>query len=337
MKLRREVSRVQGLSTVVILCLAAAGCADRSSGTGTTAQNTPVTVRSSVDRTAAWVGEPVTYALEVACSPGYDIVENDLARDHLPLEGLDVRSASTTREARDDGVVVYRARFQLASYTPDAERLRIGPTSIRYYRRDADGRINTQLPAGTLAVPEEAVALRSAVPEWGDLVLRVAKTPTLLPWSARVIYPLGVALMVLSLGTVALGLTGTIGRRRKSTRAQAPTRRPSTDYRVALDEIRQLDTANPQALAHAFGRLDHLLREFLAETHVHARSLTPDEIDSALSAGGDGTSPRAVAQVLRDCERVRYGGPSRPPSRELLVRALDQAEKALVPADGGGQ
>jgi hypothetical protein len=296
-----------------------------------------VTVRSSLDRTAAWVGDPLTYTLEVVCPPGYDIVEGDLARDRLPLEGLDVRAASTTREARDDGAVVYRARVKLASYTPEREGLRIGPMSIRYYRRDANGRINAQMPVGTVAVPGEDIALRSTLPESVGLVLRVARTPTLLPSFTRALYPLGVALMALSLVTVALGLRGTIGRRRTSTRAQDPTSRPSTDYRLALDELRQIeDTANHEALRHAFGRLDHLLREFLAGMNIQARSLTPDEIDSRLGVGGDVTSPRAVAQALRDCERARYGGPSQPPSRELLAHALDQAEKALVPARGEG-
>ena len=116
------------LLPVAVLCLAALGCADaqsRSTGTG------PVTVRSSLDRTAAWVGDPLTYTLEVVCSPGYDIVEGDLARDRLPLEGLDVRAASTTREGRDDGAVVYRGRVERARDTPAKARRRNGPLSVR--------------------------------------------------------------------------------------------------------------------------------------------------------------------------------------------------------------
>jgi hypothetical protein len=313
------------------------GCGDgpsRTTGTASAALN-PVVVRPSLDRTAAWVGDSLTYSLEIVCSPGYDIVEDDLGRDHLPLEGLVVRAANSTRETRDDGVVVYRGRFELASFSPENERLRIGPLSIRYYRKDADGRINAQLPVGTVAVPEEDVALRSTLPESVGLALRVARTPALLPSFTRVLNPLGATLIALSLVTVALGLKGTIGRRPAAPRAKSPARPASIDYRTALSEIRQLeDTAGPEALRHAFDRLDHLLRTFLTETDVHARSLTPDEIDSKLNAGGDATPPRAVAQVLRDCERVRYGGPSQPPSREVLARALDQAEKVLVPAGG---
>lgn len=327
-------------SLVAISCLAALGCAGPqpgSAGTGTV-QYTPVSVRSSVDRTAAWVGDRVTYTVELVCLPGYDIVADELARERLPVEGLEVRAASTTRETRDDGAVVYRARFEVASYSPRAERLRIGPVAIRYYRKQEDGSIAAQSPVGTVAIPEEELALHSTLPEAAGLVLRVARAPMLFPSFTRaayLLYPLGVALMALSLVTVALGLKGTLARRRTLIRAQEPTRRPSTEYQMALNEIRQLDdTANPEALSHAFGRLDHLLREVLAEMNIHARSLTPDEIDSSVGVGGDGTAPRAIARVLRDCERVRYGGPSHPPSRELLAHALDRAEEVLVSARG---
>jgi hypothetical protein len=326
-------------SLVALSCLAALGCAGPqpgSAGTGTV-QYTPVSVRSSVDRTAAWVGDRVTYTVELVCLPGYDIVADELARERLPVEGLEVRAASTTRETRDNGAVVYRARFEVASYSPRAERLRIGPIAIRYYRKQEDGSIAAQTPVGTVAVPEEEIVLHSTLPESAGLVLRVARTPMLLPSFTRaayVLYPLGIALMVLSLVTVAIGLRGTVSRRRVRARAEEPARLPSTEYQTALNEIRQLDdTANPEALSHAFGRLDHLLRQALGEMNIHARSLTPDEIDSIVG-NGDGTAARAIARVLRDCERARYGGPSHRPSREQLTHALDRAEEVLVSTRG---
>jgi len=331
------VSRLATLSTIIIVCSAMFGCADTQLGSSGAVQRVPVTVRSSLDRTAAWVGDPVTYTVDLVCLPGYDIIEGDLGRDHLPLEGLEVRSANTTREARDGGGVVYRARFQLASYTPERERLRIGPMSIRYYRKQPDGRIDDRVPDGVADVPGQDVALHSTLPDSAGSVLRSAKTPVLLPSISHLIYPLGLALVALSLITVALGFTATMGRR-TSTETQDSARRQPTDYRLALNAIRQLsDTANAEALRQAFGGLDHLLREFLAEMNPHARSVTPDEIDAGAGTGGDVTTPRAIARVLRECERARYGGPSQPPSREQLVRALDQAEAVLVSYPGQGR
>jgi hypothetical protein len=306
------------------------GCANTQLGSSGAVQRTPVTVRSSLDRTAIWVGDPVTYTVDVDCLPGYDIIEGDLGRDHLPLEGLEVRTANTAREARDGGAVAYRARFQLSSYTPERERLRIGPMSIRYYRKQPDGRIDDRIPDGVADVPGQDIALHSTLPDSAGLALRSAKTPVLLPPISHLIYPFGLALVALSLIAVALGFSKTIGRR-TSTETQDSARRQPTDYQLALNDIRQLsDTANAEALRQAFGRLDHLLREFFAEMNPHARSVTPEEIDAEAGTGGDLTTPRAIARVLRECERARYGGPTQPPSHELLIHTLDQAEAVLV-------
>jgi hypothetical protein len=287
-------------------------------------------VRPSLDRTAVWVGDAVTYTIDVLCQPGYDIIESDLGRDHLPLEGLELRAASTTREARDGGAVAYRALFQLASYTPDREQLRIGAMSLRYYRKQPDGRVDERVPDGVAEVPGQDIAIHSTLPDSAALALRTARAPALLPPVNRLIYPAGLALVAVSLITVALGFTGTL-KRRTPTETQEPELRQPIDCQAALNEIRRLgDTANPEALRQAFGRLDHLLRESFAETIPRARSATPEEIDAGSGAGGDATTPRTVARVLRECERARYGGPAQPPSHEQLIHALEQAQVVLV-------
>jgi hypothetical protein len=296
-----------------------------------------VAVRSSVDRTTAWVGDLVTYTVELTALPGYDIVEDELARERLPVEAADVRSASTSRETRDDGTVIYRTRFELASYRPQAEQLRIGPLVIRYYRKQEDGTIAAQSPVGTVSVPEEEIVLHSTLTESAGLMLRVGRAPMLLPSFTRAayaFYAMGFALVALSLVTVALALRGTVSRRRARERAQEPARRPAIEYQATLKDIRQLDhAADPEAVSHAFGRLDQLLRQALSDMNTDARALTPDEIDS-LAGNGDGTAARAIARVLRECERARYGGPSHRSSREQLTHALDRAEELLVSAPG---
>jgi hypothetical protein len=323
------VPRLSTLPTIALLCSAALGCAD-TRPVSSDSDRTPVTVRSSLDKTAAWVGDLVTFTVEIVCAQGYDIVEGDLSRDHLPLEGLEIRAATTARETRDGGAVLYRARFQLASFTPEQERLRVGPMSIRYYRKQPDGRINDQAPAGVAGVPAQDIALRSTLPASVALVLRSAKPLVLLPSISHLLVPFGLVLVAVSLMTAALGYTGII-RRQTSARTPDSALSPATDYRSALDTIRGVGhTGNVEALRHAFGRLEHLLRTFLAETDPHAASLTPDEIDARADARGDSTMRRTIARVLRDCERARFGGPAHPPSGELLVQALDQAQTVFI-------
>ena len=40
----------------------------------------PVQVRASVDRTAIWVGDRVTYAIDIVCGRGVEILLDDLRR-----------------------------------------------------------------------------------------------------------------------------------------------------------------------------------------------------------------------------------------------------------------
>jgi hypothetical protein len=147
------------------------------------------------------------------------------------------------------------------------------------------------------------------------------------------LYPFGIALAVLPVVTIVGALA--VRARRSSIQAAGPEPQRPTDYRLALDEIRRVDDqGGSEAVRQAFARLDHLLREFLADRGMDAKSLTPDELESRAGAAGDMTPQRAVAGVLRECERARYAGPNQPPSRDGLARALDETAAVVVSAGG---
>jgi hypothetical protein len=314
-------------ATVVLALVACGEVAPRPAGGGR--EGTPVVVRSSVDRTAAWVGDPVTYTVEIVCSPGYDIIEDDISRDRLRLDGLELRTSDTARDVRADGGVLYRARFQVASYTPERDSVHIAPLSVRYFQ--SAGGDAGQRPAGTAEVAGADIVVRSTLPESAGVQIRTAKTPLLLPASARLVQPLGLTLLALSIGAVVVALVIPAVRSRPSARPERPDGRSRSDYRAALDEIRRLDgAADPASLLGAFGRLDRILRDRLTDDGIPARALTPDEIDSWSEPAGEGERRRAAVQLLRDCERIRYGGPGQPLSHGTLVELLDRAEPIVA-------
>lgn len=326
------MSRIATLGAAA--CLALAGCGDARPRATPAPRGDPTTVRTSLERTAVWVGDPITYTIEVLCGSGYDIVESDLGRDHLQLTGLEVQDADIEREVRDGGAVAYRARYRLVSYAAETENLRIGPRSLRYYGVRDDGTMATDRPAGTAKLPGEDLMLRSALPETADLTVRATRPPALLARSARLLAPLGLTLVVLSLLVAATAAAGPLMRRSRPVRPVRPAPRPATDYRLALDEIRRLEAGGDEAvLRQAFERLDRLLRERAADAGVDARSLTPDEMDRGPGSMSD-PARAALTRALRACERVRYGGPRQAPSRDLLAQVLSEAEAALAPAEG---
>jgi hypothetical protein len=202
--------------------------------------------------------------------------------------------------------------------------------SIRYYRKQADGRINDQAADGVAAVPAQDIVLRSTLPPSAEMVLRSAKPPLLLSSISHLIYPLGLSLIAVSLITVALGFIGTMKRRARATPRDSARPQP-IDYQSVLNTITHgADSGDPEALRRAFAKLEHLLRQCLAETDPQATSLTPEEIDTRASVAGDVTVPSTIARVLRECERARFGGPAQPLSGEQLVQALDQAQTVFV-------
>ena len=54
---------------------------------------------TSVTRTAVWVGDPVTYTVELTCAPKIDILADDLAAERLPLTGLELLGVEVERDA----------------------------------------------------------------------------------------------------------------------------------------------------------------------------------------------------------------------------------------------
>ena len=61
-----------------------------------------VTVRTSIDRTAIWVADRLTYTIELTCRRGIDVVADDLSRDKLKTEGLDIIGSETDSRSAPD-------------------------------------------------------------------------------------------------------------------------------------------------------------------------------------------------------------------------------------------
>ncbi|HEX9366587.1 MAG TPA: hypothetical protein VF921_08165 [Vicinamibacterales bacterium] len=119
---------------VVLAVLLAAGAAARIGAAPRPAQaaTEDVTVKASLDRPAIWVADRLTYTIEIACRNGVDIVIDDLSREKLKLDGLDVAGSDTARRV-EGGVIRYELRYVLTTYRVEAPIRTIAPLRIRYY------------------------------------------------------------------------------------------------------------------------------------------------------------------------------------------------------------
>src|SRR5262245_13963018 len=92
----------------------------------------PVEVHTSVSHTAVWVGDRVTYSIELRCAPQVDIVTEDLATERLKVEGLEIRDIAIDRDASEAGRLTYRVTYSLVTFNVEAPGLTIGAIPVRY-------------------------------------------------------------------------------------------------------------------------------------------------------------------------------------------------------------
>lgn len=291
------------------------------------AQAPPVDVRTSLSRTAVWVGEPTTYTVELRCGPQVDVLLDDLAGGRIRVDGGDLVSVEEDHEEGPGGRI-RRFRYRIATYRIDAPDVRIAAIPVRYFERRA-GDVQGA-PAGQVTVPAAVVPIRSALPD-GDGVpaVRVPAGVRPAPRYLELAQSVGLAVMALVIVPLVLWSMDIGGRGRQAwTRWQSQRRqRPP---RESLENLRTTAITSNAERVDAFGRLNALIRAHLSHTTgVTAEALTPAEIRAALEQRN--LPHDAVENLLNACERARFA--PEPPASEAWDDALREAE-AIV---GGGR
>jgi len=289
-----------------------------------------VTVRTSIDRTAIWVADRLTYTIELTCRRGIDVVADDLSRDKLKTEGLDIIGSETDRQSAPDGATIQRFRFELTTYRTDAQTLKIAPLRVRYAVRRAGGRLEDVTTAGEVQVPGATVALRSVLPDDQDPSgIRSDKPPTTRPLRFSALQPIGIGLVIVSAVPALLAIAALVRRGRRP-RVRRSARAARQDTRASLESVRGMDVATPEARREVLTHLDALVRDHLRDAcGVAAASLTPHEVPIALATTSTKVSGTLVAEVLATCEVARYAQPHDVPSADACRQAIEHVEQIV--------
>ena len=196
-----------------------------------------VAVRSSLDRSAVWIGDRFSFIVDVDCSHGTDILTDDLSRDRLQLDELDLRGVEETREDRGNGRTVYRFTYRLTTFSFEPATKRIGEMRLRYYVRRPGQRPEDIEPAGEVMVPGAMVVVRSLLPDdMNTARYRSTRPPVPRAAALAMLQPIGIGLVSVSivpavLWMVALQWRWCHRRRRQSVNA-AETNVPADDARA---------------------------------------------------------------------------------------------------------
>ena len=296
------------------------------------AADPPVRATSMVDRTAAWVADRVTFTVDIVCDRGVDILLDDLAKEKLRVNGLDIvgndSSAATDAAER----TTHRLRYVLTTYRVDLPSVSIEPISVRYYARRPGQRLQDMAPAGEVVVPGAVIAYRSTLPDVQPAPgLRDRRAEgTRKPFFVRA-QSVGLALVVVSLAP-AVVIAGAAVRRRTVRRpGRRSVREIKKEKRDTLERLRALEVGTEEERRRAYDEISAAVRQHVAATaHVPAPSLTAAEVDAAL----DGTRTRvpreSVTALLAASDTARYGPPQALPSVQECRDALARAEEVLA-------
>jgi hypothetical protein len=286
-------------------------------------------VRTSVNRTAMWVGDRVRFTIDIDCPRGVDVLDDDLSKDKLKLEGLDVVGSDSSRIEGAGETTTRRFTYELTTYRVDVPALRIAPLSVRYYVRRPGQRLEDASPAGEVQIPGTSIAFRSTLPDAQEYPVRDARPPMLRARIYSLAQPIGLALVIVSFAPVVFWMVAAIGRRRHRP-VHRSVRQVRSDERASLQAARELDLASEEARREAYTTVDVLVREHLQDVcGVPGASLTPAEVQPALAERGAKIDAERVAALLAACERARYAPRHALPPAEACRDAMTEAEQLL--------
>jgi hypothetical protein len=289
----------------------------------------PVEVRTSVSRTAVWVGDPVTYSIELRCAPQVDIVLEDLATERLKVDGVDIRDVVIDRDVSEPGRLTYRVKYSLVTFNVEAPALKIGEIPVRYSIRQPGQRPEEPVPpSGEVRIPPLTLALRSTLPDMEvPAQIRDGRALRPLPRRLALAQPIGIGLLIVAAAPVGL-LLFNLGRRASRLRARGPRGFTRRARRASLEEIKALDTGSPSGHREAYARLDALIREHARQTTgAAAAALTPSELAGAVADPDKFRYLERIQTLLAECERAKYA--PQPPDPERWSGVLLEAEELL--------
>jgi hypothetical protein len=291
----------------------------------------PPQVSSSVDRTAIWIADRVTYSVDLACAPGVDVLLDDISKEKLRLTGLEIVSTDATATTDAEGRTIHHLRYVLTTYKVDVAAPSIEAMTVRYYAARPGQRLQESAPAGEVRIPGATLAFRSTLPDNPSTsVLRDGREPASRSWAFARARQLGLAAVILSIAPAAFVLAGAIRRRTRGFVAKRSKRRVRADHRAMLERLRTLDVATEDDRRRAYDEISAAVREHVAaRSHVAATALTAEELDAALASAGGRLPRESIAALLSSCDTARYAPPRAMPTSEQCRDALSTAEQLL--------
>ena len=126
-----------------------------------------IRVRSELSQSAAWVGDPLDFIVEIDTAPGVEIVAEDLMPEKLVLEGLELGPSTSTTTPRADGWRTLRYTYRVVAWDTTPPK-KISDLTIRFRRPVTAATADGTAPAADVKVSGATLAMRSTLPDDGS-------------------------------------------------------------------------------------------------------------------------------------------------------------------------
>lgn len=290
-----------------------------------------VVVRTSVDRTAVWVGDPLHYTVRIMLAPGFDVLDDDMAPEKLKLDGLEFVNIEMLRDAGAGEATMRTFRYRLTTYKVEQRALRIGEIAVRYYRVRPGQGIENAAPAGEVKVPGTSVAFRSMLPdEQETYMLRTDRPATERSRVFAAAEQVGTGLVVASIAPALFWAVALVRKRQPRTKRRS-VRQVRHQERTSLKAVGDLDVNSVEGRREAYTKINALVRDHLRDVlGVPGPSLATPEIEPALSSRAMRVPAETVRALLAECDAARYAPPDQLPSADACRAAMDEAARVLA-------
>lgn len=287
----------------------AAGAAASQRATATPVETPPppsgITYRTTLDRTAVWVGDQFHYLITVDYSPQYEFVLDNLNQQNVnmdPFPVIDVAKTVTPLGGNKNRLVV---DITLASFALTQTDARIPQLSLYYFRRDQHAGGPEQAAAESLTVVGPTIGLRSTLP---PMPADIRDSLTVTGWErSRWVAPaIGYITLAILLGWLGWETFLFVQKRRI---VQGP------DRGISMKAVRArwasgvpADFSDRQTTMEFFDRSYQDVKEYLGYyLETETASLTAEELKEEMRRlGASSDVTQKAVKVLGTCEAVRY-------------------------------
>ena len=289
-------------------------------------------IETWASQTAVWPGDEIEYVIRLVVGPRVQFEEGSLKPEGVPWAPFRLVDFKQAQTARPDGSNVVTLNYRLVALElPERGWAAIPSLRFPYVRRPEGPTARTDFPMEESVVDGPRIVFRSMLEGAVEqATIRDGKGLEDVPISGTVLLLIGIAGLVV--GAYPFGRSGYPVLKRLLARRQVFEAR--SQKRHVLEEaaeLRRLPMTGPEDFERVCRGITEVLKEHLANRYsLRLPGLTSLDAADLRAAGLPDQVAAQIAELMQDCEELRYRGPLPEGAADRAQRALNSLDEVLA-------